>query len=610
MRSAARSVRGSLKRAAFACLLVWMALGTLASPSNADTKAARYVYEMCDAALPEGNTQGIKFSGDQTKVSAYNGCAHPSDVVGIYQTFGLAKDSADNFWSLPIAAPQGGWIESLTLSAWSCSASSGSEIFVFEVGWPVNCTGESQRTFRLNSESPSVNATINLGCGGACSQGAYVWAHYIAATEVDPLAPKLGPLQGTLLSGGVLHGHQHISVAATDEGGGLSKVELLVNGQAVDSPLAPHCNVAQVANLSVKGTVAASPSPCPTTTNSSWTLDTAVYPFQGGQNTVKVCASDFATLNDPNTTCSAAQTVDVDNSCAESAVGGGQALNARFASSKETVVTVPFEHSAKVIGALASPTGGPIVGATICVQAETLGAKADPTPIATTTTDVHGHFSYKVSPGPNRRLYFGYRHDAFQVAQSMRYLAHAKPTVSLSPNRVNSGGRIRISGKVPGPRPAERVVVLQASALHSPRWFTFHRATTDEQGIFHSSYRFDATTRTTTYRIRAVIPRQSEYPWEVGHSKPALVKVRVGRCNRFRAPCAAGRRSRRSLETVRLDRRSRRASRIACDATGDTARDCVGERSRLKERHFSVTGVGEFKAAVEEAFAGGTEGHF
>jgi hypothetical protein len=601
-----KSAQGSFKRVAFACMLAWVALGTLSSPISANAKPARYVFEACDSALPGGGAQGIKFSGDQTKVSAYNGCANPSEPVGIYQTFGLGKDAANNSWSLPIEAPAGGWIESMTLSAWSCGATStASKIFVYEVGWPVNCAGESQRTFSFGPATRSVNATINLGCASECSQGAYVWAHYFAVTEVDPVAPTIGPLQGSLLSGGVVRGHQRLSATATDEGGGLGKIELLVNGQAVDPPVAPHCNVAQVANLSVKGTVAASNPPCPTTTSSSWTVDTAAYPFQDGSNAVAVCASDFATLGDPNVSCSATQTVDVDNSCAESPVGGAQALDARFADSNETQITVPFDRSAKVIGGLASSTGDPIVGATICVQTQTLGSQGNPTPIATTTTDVHGHFSYKVPPGPNRRLSFGYRHDAFQVAQSMRYLAHAKPSLSLSPERVDSGGRIRISGKVPGPSAAGRVVVLQASALHSPRWFTFHRATTDGQGVFHSSYRFDATTRTTIYRIRAVIPRQSEYPWEVGHSTPAQVKVRVGRYTRFRQTCATGRRSRRSFEAVRLDRGSCGASRVAGDATGNTARACVGERSRLQKRHFAVAGVGEFKAAVEEAFAGG-----
>ena len=119
----------------------------------------------------------------------------------------------------------------------------------------------------------------------------------------------------------------------------------------------------------------------------------------------------------------------------------------------------------------------------------------------------------------------GYRHDSFQLGRSIRYYAHAKPTIKVRPGRVKNGGEIKISGKLPGGRARGRVVVLQASALKSDQWFTFRRATTGRHGFFRARYRFDATTDAVTYRIRAVVPRQRGYPWEVGHSKPARVKV-------------------------------------------------------------------------------------
>lgn len=73
---------------------------------------------------------------------------------------------------------------------------------------------------------------------------------------------------------------------------------------------------------------------------------------------------------------------------------------------------------------------------------------------------------------------------------------------------------------------AGRVVVLQASALRSTRWFTFGQATTNRHGVYRHRYRLDATRQGITYRIRAVAPRQRDYPWEKGYSAPALVEVR------------------------------------------------------------------------------------
>lgn len=179
-----------------------------------------------------------------------------------------------------------------------------------------------------------------------------------------------------------------------------------------------------------------------------------------------------------------------------------------------------------MVGELADNAGDPIPGATVCVEMHTQRTRHGLRPVATATTDAQGHFAYEVPPGPDRKVPLGYRHDSFQVGRAIRYYAHARPRIELSPGRVERGGEIRIRGELPGRRGAGRVVVLQASALHSTRWFTFHRATTNQDGVFHSRYRFDATTRAVTYRIRAVVPRQHGYPWEVGHSRPALVEVR------------------------------------------------------------------------------------
>src|SRR5262249_33843581 len=129
-------------------------------------------------------------------------------------------------------------------------------------------------------------------------------------------------------------------------------------------------------------------------------------------------------------------------------------------------------------------------------------------------------------PGPDRELALGYRHDTFQLGKTVRYFAHVRPSLKIDARHVHNGGEIHIHGRLPGEGNVGRVVVLEAGALHSERWFPFRRATTDARGVFHARYRFDATTRTTTYRIRAEVPRQADFPWKGGHSKPVLVEVK------------------------------------------------------------------------------------
>lgn len=525
-----RTLGARRSRTALGWLLALLALlGFAATPSIANAGPARYTYEVCDSVLPGGGTPGVKFTANPgVAFSGSNTCAQPGGSLSIAETGHV--DATYSFWNVPIPAPPGGSVEAMTFSAQSCGAGPGTKAFVYEQGWPANCSGESQRIFHISAKF-FTGLWIYLGCDGnyapGCEAGPTISAHYLAATEVDPVAPELLNLKGSLLSGGIVRGRQEVSVEGKDKGGGLSSVSISVNGLPAAQPDVGNCDLVQAKNPSVVGIVAASVTPCPTSLKAEWALDTAAFPFHEGSNTVQICASDYASIGEPNTTCSESQTVDVDNSCAESSVVGGQVLNAQFAESHAEAVTVPYNHTAKVTGELSDDAGDAISGATICVQAQTLGSSGGLAPIGTAMTDANGHFTYVVPPGPNRKILVGYRHNAFQVARSVLYFAHTKPTLKIKPRKVKAGGRIRLKGWVPGPEAGGRVVVLQASALHSKRWFTFHRATANPRGVFHARYRFDATTRTTTYRIRAVVPRQGGYPWEVGHSKPARVRVRV-----------------------------------------------------------------------------------
>jgi hypothetical protein len=202
-------------------------------------------------------------------------------------------------------------------------------------------------------------------------------------------------------------------------------------------------------------------------------------------------------------------------------------LATRFIRSKDDEVTVPYDTEAEVAGELDDQAGRPIAGATICVQLATQGSVGGLAPAGTATTDSEGHFTYAVPAGPNRSILLGYRHDSFEIADSLRYYAHVRPTIKLSARRLHNGQVVRITGKLPGgPVAAGRVVEFKASALHSRKWYPFGESTTDDHGRYRFHYRFDGTTRTTVYRMEAVVPRQADFPWKSGHSKPARVKVR------------------------------------------------------------------------------------
>ena len=179
----------------------------------------------------------------------------------------------------------------------------------------------------------------------------------------------------------------------------MSNVAVDVNGLPAAQPKVSNCDVAQANNPSVQGTVAAAITPCPTEVNASWNLSTESYPFHNGSNSVQVCASDFATLGEPNTTCSPAKTVNVDDSCAESSVGGGEVLSAQFAESNAETVTVPYGKGAEVTGQLADNAGDPVAGATLCVKMQTQDVEPSALPVGTVKTDANGNYAYKVPAG-------------------------------------------------------------------------------------------------------------------------------------------------------------------------------------------------------------------
>jgi hypothetical protein len=508
-------------------LLLCLVLG--AAPALASANGpSQFVVELCDPAIPGGNAPGAVFVGNTNVVTPFNNCGQPGGSLGIYAFHEFGKDQGPvNGWTLPVAATPGGGIEALTLSASSCGANQWSEFFVMQPGWPPNCVGEARETFKFKPALPSAVVPIELNCGGFCPAGSQISARYIAVKEVDPVAPQVVAVGGSLLSGQVARGHQTVAAEATDQGGGVSSLELLVNGQQAASSQ-PPCQVAQATNPNILGTVAASPTPCPKAAKASWTVDTASSPFQQGANSVQVCTSDFSSFTTVNKTCSSPQALNVNNSCTESAVAGGADLTANFARSRKDEVTVPYNHGANIVGGLKDASGNPVPGATICVQGQVMGVHRETVPIAVETTDAHGHFTYKLKPGPNRRVKVGYRHDSFQVNQLLHFEAHARPTISLSPSVLGAGGVVHITGKIPGPKAGSRSVAIEASAPHSRIWYPAGEATTNRHGRYRFSYRFDNTNLTTVYRFRARTGHQGGYSWAPGHSESAFVKVVVG----------------------------------------------------------------------------------
>jgi hypothetical protein len=366
------------------------------------------------------------------------------------------------------------------------------------------------------------NWWVELGCGaGSCgaSPQSGVYAKDVSMVMSDDAAPTIGfrapPSQEAgrgLLNGEVQRGTARLDVAPDDAGAGLTSAWVLVNDE-------------QVATQSY-GCGGTPMQPCPLHVGTAhFELDTQSAPFHHGSNTVQACAADYGAP--PNAACTARRVVRVDNSCTASTVPGGSRLSAVFRRNHRAVVRVKAGQGALLTGRLTDGAGNPVAGAVLCTR-EAVG-RGRLAAVGTVTTDANGRYRYRVSPGPNRRLEVGYRYDRNQIESGALFKSRLQPKLKLWPKRRTSNGkRIRMYGSIPGPRRGGRIVILQASALHSHSWLTFRKARTDALGNFTAHYRFTSTGTTTRYRFRALVPAQNGYPYEGGTSRTRKIKV-IGR---------------------------------------------------------------------------------
>jgi hypothetical protein len=505
-----------------ALALALLLFGLVPPPNLAAGSPSRYVLEKCDSVLPNGGTEGASFTGP-APFTPGNNCAEGDGALIILQ--GGETNDAEAHWTLPMPAPPGGMMESIIVTAQLCDGTNhdpGTVAYAIQPAWSADCSPHT-RSFPVNSAKGSPGL-LSLACSGSCASYPFAWAHYFAAVEVDPVAPTVNSLRGTLVAGGTIRGSQTLSAGAHDEGGGVSSLVLRVNGSLVNPVRTFPCQTAAANNPSYVGVVAAMVTPCPSVAQASWGLNSESFPFHDGLNLVQVCADDFSTIGMANESC-AGREVKVDNSCPQSLVDGGEVLTAIFKRTVRQRITVGFGHPARLAGQLRNADGQPLAGATVCIWSRTLGTGAPKQLQQALVTDSRGHYSYTLDPGPNRAVVVGYRQDARQVERHLRYLAHARPTLRSSPARLQNGGWVHFRGRLPGPGRNGRVVILQASVVDSGRWITFRKATTARTGVFRAAYHFTSTTHTTDYRFRAVVPAQTGYPWAQGHSKPVRVRV-------------------------------------------------------------------------------------
>jgi hypothetical protein len=345
------------------------------------------------------------------------------------------------------------------------------------------------------------------------SDWAYAWTTSFTARIHDNVPPAIAA-DGPLLNGGVVRGVQGLHVIATDAGGGARSVIVSVNG--IESKAVDFC---QPSN---DGSYAAL-KPCPSSKSMQLALDTQKdLGWTNGPNNVVICAFDVA----GNTSAHCVRhLVEVDNSCPGS--GGTAAAEietgADLGGQLRTRATVTSNAQPVIRGSLRDGGGSPVVGATVCIYETVDLPDASRQLIRTATTQDNGRFATRMDAGPSRRVDLIYRFNDKVLGGRVQLDSRVVPTLVIPRKNLRNGDAARFKGSVPGPNADGRAVAMQARV--GRKWRTFKQLRTDSEGRFRGKYRFTQTQGRVGYLFRALVKRQSGYPYDPGASRKRKLVV-------------------------------------------------------------------------------------
>ncbi len=149
--------------------------------------------------------------------------------------------------------------------------------------------------------------------------------------------------------------------------------------------------------------------------------------------------------------------------------------------------------------------------------------------IGTVTTGRVGRFSYKAPRGPARLVRFRYPGSAAvrgdNAAVAIR--VPARTSIQASRRDVINGEYATFSGHVRGGSIPGEGTLVELQVFTRGRWRTFAQPRASaEDGRWEFQYRFETIRGHVSFRFRARIRRQSNYPFITGHSRSVRVDVR------------------------------------------------------------------------------------
>ena len=395
-------------------------------------------------------------------------------------------------------------------------------------GNPAQPFSAANRFSRSNVEIRRLFATVScLSDGPSCppvSSTGGVWIYGARVGLSDPRAPSIiaSPSGALLDTNSPVTGERSLRFAATDEGGGIAQVGIVVDHRIVASR--PLDTGSARCVKPYRATV-----PCPRSGEATLALDTAQLP--NGVHTVQASVTDAA----GNETRSDPVTVTTLNGSQPNGRNASRfvKLSASLRSKRDKprrAAVVPYGKTRYAEGRLTDAGGSPIAGAILQVGSRVQRPGARMRDTGTVTTGEDGRFAYRIARGPSRTLRFAYKAyslDPAPVSTAQVSLGvKAGIALKVGPRRVRNGQRIRFLGRLKG-GPARKGTRLTIDVLvpDARRRLPIGNVKADGKGRFRFTYRFRRTLVKARYRFQARLTAQPGYPYRGAASKRVSVIV-------------------------------------------------------------------------------------
>jgi 5-hydroxyisourate hydrolase-like protein (transthyretin family) len=329
-----------------------------------------------------------------------------------------------------------------------------------------------------------------------------------AVTLEDASDPVfVGVPSGTALdTGKPVSGLVGASFSAVDEGGGLARAVLEVDGAVVaEAPLAgPACREPYTQVV-----------PCKPSAGGTVSWDTRTVP--NGVHQVRLLVYDATGTNHASAGPFA---VRVRN--AEALACQPSALVVEAGWRGRAHRTVGFHRRSRITGRVLGSDGAPAAGTQVSLFDAATGRRLR---VAAARRD--GRYAMRAPASRTRQMRVAVQTGAASFACSRRLMLRVRSGLSLAvrPRAVRNGERVRLRGRVRGGALPPKGKLVELQALEGGDWRTFASLRTDERGRFATRYRFQRTFTARTYRFRARARAEARFPFVLGVSRSATVRV-------------------------------------------------------------------------------------